>query len=304
MQEHLAALQSEKLIDAWSDREILAGDDIDSEISEGLETCHLFLPLVSSAFLASGYIQEVEMSRALERRSAGDLRIIPLIIRPCDWKSTPLSKLMCLPRDGKAVSSWENRDEAYLDIVEGLRRVLKEEKQSQYRTPADGVMVPPSVGGAHRPDHGYRVEREFDAIDRREYREKAFSEIRAYFESSVQKIDGIDGIRARFFSKGTDSFGCTIVNGSRPHGTAHIRVYAGTSFSSGGDIWYSFSEDELGASANGILSIESDGFNLFLKPILMFSVLMGHDKEQLMSPVTAAKIIWKDLLEQAGVRVA
>ena len=52
---HLAVLRREGRIDEWIDRKILAGDDIDAEIDERLESCELFLLLVSPNFLASTY---------------------------------------------------------------------------------------------------------------------------------------------------------------------------------------------------------------------------------------------------------
>ena len=45
MKTHSAVLEREGSIEAWYDREILAGSDIDGEIDEQLGTCELFLAL-------------------------------------------------------------------------------------------------------------------------------------------------------------------------------------------------------------------------------------------------------------------
>lgn len=294
-------LQGDKLVEAWSYRKILPGSDIDSEISEQLESCDLFLPLVSPDFLASGYCQDVEMTRALERRRAGHLRIVPIIIRPCDWKASSLRKLMSLPSGGKPVSKWEDKDEALLSVVLGLRQILTEKKTKGAARTASPAGTPKEEKTRGRD---YRVKREFDAIDRSEYRENAFAEIRSYFEASVEDINKTEGIRARLFSKNPHTFNCTVVNSSIHHGTAHITVHTSSSsmgMGAMGDIWYSFSENDQGNSAEGILSIESDGYDLHLKPILMFSVLMGQDKDEPISPETAAERMWRELLDKAGV---
>jgi len=124
---HLAVFRRDKQIDEWFDREILAGGQVDVEIAERLESSQLFLLLVSPDFLSSDYCVQKEMARALERHRAGDARVVPIVLEPCDWTNTPLRNLKALPRDGKAVSEWSNENNAYLDIVRELRRVLEVE---------------------------------------------------------------------------------------------------------------------------------------------------------------------------------
>ncbi len=43
-----------------------------------------------------------------------------------DWKSTPFSKLQVLPKDGKPVINWDNRDDAWLDVAKGIRQACNE----------------------------------------------------------------------------------------------------------------------------------------------------------------------------------
>ena len=121
---HLAMLRREGRIVEWLDRETLPGGAIDQEISEELDACDLFLPLVSPDYLASDYCYEWEMKRALERHNAGNVCVIPIIVEPCDWKASPLHRLKALPSDGKPVSEWTNQNNAFVDIVTELRRIL------------------------------------------------------------------------------------------------------------------------------------------------------------------------------------
>src|SRR5207244_1353465 len=55
-------------------------------------------------------------------------RVIPIILRPCDWLTSPFARLQSLPRDGKAVTTWQNTDEAFLAIAQGLRRVIERQQ--------------------------------------------------------------------------------------------------------------------------------------------------------------------------------
>jgi hypothetical protein len=83
------------------------------------------LLLVSSDFLFSDYCYEKEGMRAMERDSAKEARVIPVILRPCDWTNTPFSKLQMAPKD-QPVVKWGDRDEAYLNVVQEIRKVLRE----------------------------------------------------------------------------------------------------------------------------------------------------------------------------------
>ena len=56
----------------------------------------------------------------------GEARVIPIILRPCDWYTAPFGKLKALPKYGKATTTWPNRDEAFFDVAKGIRRVVKE----------------------------------------------------------------------------------------------------------------------------------------------------------------------------------
>jgi predicted helicase len=45
-------------------------------------------------------------------------------LRPCDWETAPFGKLQALPKEGKSVTMWSNRDQAFTDVAKGLRKVI------------------------------------------------------------------------------------------------------------------------------------------------------------------------------------
>jgi hypothetical protein len=157
-------LRRQGAIDAWYDREILAGGSIDSEIDANLADSDIFLALVSPDFLASKYCYEREMAKAIKRHDDGSLRVIPIIVEPCDWTSSPLGALKALPKDGKPISTWANQNVAYVDIVEELRRIVDRPNQKA---------TPPATSNK-RESRPYRIKHDFDAIDFAEYRENVF----------------------------------------------------------------------------------------------------------------------------------
>jgi hypothetical protein len=123
---HLSALTREKLISGWHDREITAGTKWKGEIDHNLKAGSIILLLVSADFLASDYCHDVELQCALDRDRSGEARVIPVILRPCDWQNSAFAPLQALPKNAKPVTRWSNRDEAWLSVVEGIRKALKE----------------------------------------------------------------------------------------------------------------------------------------------------------------------------------
>jgi hypothetical protein len=122
----LASLQRQGLISLWHDREIAAGAEWRQEIDTHINSAQIILVLVSPDFVASDYCYDREMKRALERHEHGDARVIPIILRPVDWQGTPFGKLQALPRDGKPVTQWPDRDAAFVDIARGIRLICEE----------------------------------------------------------------------------------------------------------------------------------------------------------------------------------
>jgi hypothetical protein len=109
---HLTMLRREGSISAWYDRRMVAGGRIDDEVKRQLQSSQIFLALVSPDFLSSGYCYDKEMTRAIERDTAGEMAIVPIILEPCDWLASPLGKFKAIPRDGKAISEWTNKNTA------------------------------------------------------------------------------------------------------------------------------------------------------------------------------------------------
>jgi internalin A len=126
LETHLKLLQRVGLIEAWHDRKIEAGDDWKKEIDKNLEDADIILLLVSADFIASDYCYEKEMKRALERHEKKEARVIPVIVRDVNWKIAQFAKLQPLPKDGKAVTTWPDRDTAWRNVSEGIEKVVEE----------------------------------------------------------------------------------------------------------------------------------------------------------------------------------
>jgi len=126
LEAHVSLLKRRGVISVWHDRKIAAGKEWNEEINDHLNNADLILLLVSSDFIHSDYCYEKEMTRALSREQLREAIVIPIILRDCDWEFAPFSKLQALPKDGKPVMAWNNRDEALKDIAVGIRRVAED----------------------------------------------------------------------------------------------------------------------------------------------------------------------------------
>jgi hypothetical protein len=126
LETHLTLLRREGIIASWHDRRIVAGQAWKDQIDTHLDAADIILLLISADFLASDYCYEIEMQRALVRHQAGEACVIPIIIRSADWSGAPFASLQALPKDAKAVTRWEDPDEAWLDVARGLRRAAEE----------------------------------------------------------------------------------------------------------------------------------------------------------------------------------
>ncbi len=118
----LKLLRKQGLVEAWYDRDLLAGDDWEKVILAHLQSAHLILPIISTDFFNSDFIEQVEIVEAFQRYEKGEAHILPIIARPCRWMDDPhISKLQALPEDGRPIARWESRDDAFESVYDGIK---------------------------------------------------------------------------------------------------------------------------------------------------------------------------------------
>lgn len=122
----LMVFDHQELIRKWHDRLIPPGADWRSQIDARLTQSDIILLCVSPSFFDSDYCYKAEMPEAMRRLQANSARVIPIVLRPCAWEHAPFASLQALPKDGRPITTWANRDEACLDVAQGLMRVVRE----------------------------------------------------------------------------------------------------------------------------------------------------------------------------------
>lgn len=124
---HITPLKDNGLIEDWYDRKILPGNDFVTEIGNNLEDADIICLFISSNFLSSNSCKK-EKQKALELSKKKRIPVIPIILSPCGWQDDrDISSLLALPTDGKSVSSFKDRNEAWNDVYNGLKKVIEKE---------------------------------------------------------------------------------------------------------------------------------------------------------------------------------
>ena len=261
LHKHLAMLRRDGQLQAWTDHDILAGDILDTQVRKNLDDSTLFIALVSPDYLASNYCYEKEFQHALALHGQGGLRIIAVVLEPCDWQNSPLHQFLVLPKDGRAVADWTNENTAYLNVVTEIRRVLA---QGEAAVSTMAAAAPPAAGTSVRR---VKVKQDFDTIQKADFADAAFDVFRSYFEKSCTELEqASDQTRARFELMDSTAFTCTIVNRAKTRGgEAYITVRnTKRGQRSIGDISYVHERHAGPGTSNGWFGVEADEFRMYL----------------------------------------
>lgn len=125
LEKQLSILRRQGFVVEWHEGNITAGIEKQKEADLYLNTAHIILLLVSPDFMATDNCYSF-MQRALQRHQRKEARVVPVLLRPSDWKVSPLAELQVLPANEISITRWNDRDEAFLNVAQGIRRVIQE----------------------------------------------------------------------------------------------------------------------------------------------------------------------------------
>jgi len=126
---HITPLKEYFNIEEWYDRELLPGDEFLGIIDSKLENSDIICLFISANFLNSHACVD-EKRKALELRKKRGVPVVPIILSPCGWRDVPdFKNLIAMPSDGKPVSTFNDKNEAWQDVYEGLKRLIERERK-------------------------------------------------------------------------------------------------------------------------------------------------------------------------------
>ena len=124
LDKHLIMLKRSGKIEVWNDRKLVAGQEWDNGIKKEMQQADIILLLISADFNNSEYIWKQELAAAMERHELGTARVVPVILRKCEWNEMPYAKLQALPNGARPVTEFADKDDAFTDIASGIRLLV------------------------------------------------------------------------------------------------------------------------------------------------------------------------------------
>ena len=126
LNKHLSGLRRQGFITEWFDRQIVAGTDWAHAIDTHINTASVILLLISPDFIYSQKLNDGDVKRAMERHDTKEATVIPVLLLPtADLEEAPFGKLLSIPRNGKPVTQWSDRDAAFAEIAKEIRNVVE-----------------------------------------------------------------------------------------------------------------------------------------------------------------------------------
>lgn len=121
---HLSSLKRSEKIETWNDVKIEPGSNWDEKIKKELDVADIILLLISANFIASDYIWNTEIKKAIERDEKKEAVVIPIFCKTCDYKDMPFAKLQGLPFGAKSLNEFNDIDVGLTEIATGIGKII------------------------------------------------------------------------------------------------------------------------------------------------------------------------------------
>lgn len=209
---------------------------------------------------------------------------------------------MAVPQDGKPISKYPNQNDAFLEIVQAIRRILKEVENQP-----DHLFQKPKVSNKsseqlqnftnHKPrSSNLRIKKRFAQQDKDIFLEQSYQYIANYFENSLEELQSrYLKITTKYKRVDTNHFTAKIYNDGKTVSECRIWLEEGDRFT--GSIRYAHSSSIGDNSYNESMSVEDDGYMIFLKPMGMSFRKQGEKENRHLSQEGASEYFWEMLVE-------
>lgn len=124
----LKSMQYEGInLDYWHDKRIKAGQNWKEEIDNALSESYIAILLISTNYLASDFIRNDELPQILENADKKGTKVISVILRPCRFNSSCLSKFQSVndPKFPLSKLSPNDQDEILVKLTNDIEQNIK-----------------------------------------------------------------------------------------------------------------------------------------------------------------------------------
>ncbi len=291
---HLAHLERERLLTSWTDQEISAGGRLNENISENLRDADLFIALLSPDYIASNYCYEKEFLKAIEMVKNGELIIVPIVIEPCEWLSTPFKDFKALPKDGKAISEWQNFNTAFLNVIQELRKLISGDNYQ-----ATNTATPNNVA---LPSRNYRLKKDFDSIQKLQFKQDTFEEVKELMIGFFKEVDSLEDVKHMVTRNNGNDFEAYLVNRNKINTESKLKISISADSDSSShftlgksDLKYTFEETQDYYKS---FELSNDEYGMFW---INRNNPFNNREVQHMDSKAIANRIWDELIEKVGL---
>lgn len=296
LETQLAMLRRQGVIQTWHDRRIVTGEELDHAVSAHIEADDVILLLVSPDFLASDYCYEIEMARAMERHRTGEAIVIPVIVRACDWHHAPFGKLMATPTDGRPVTQWPDRDQAFLEVAKSVRAAVQKQSKGEANGPiiaqsfpsSAPTLTPPPADGAPRSSN-LALAKHFTDREKDQFLHDAFEYMASFFEHSLTELEVRNpGVEGSFRRVDANRFFSSAYRDGKA--VARCTIFIGGMFGRG--INFFQGETTESNSCNESVTVDADDQSCFLRPMMSY----GRQSDPKLTFEGAAEHFWETFI--------
>src|SRR5947209_6351627 len=125
LENRLTPLARNGTVDIWHRRKVIPGQEVSREVDTHLKAARIILLLISPDYLAPNYLYN-EMIQAMKRYETEKVRVIPVLLRTVSWEDTPFKDIEPLPTNRRPVNQWQDKNDAFYDIDQGIRKAIRE----------------------------------------------------------------------------------------------------------------------------------------------------------------------------------
>ncbi|HEV3385937.1 MAG TPA: COR domain-containing protein [Gemmata sp.] len=146
---NLNVMKSKKLITPWHDGLIEPGIQWSDELNENLETMDIFVGLLTNHFVASNFIQTVELKAAREKlqKVGKEFLFVLILVDDISLDGLELAEYQILKPGGKPVCKHKSRKDGFNEAQKELEKLIKSRQETkkaerQERAPSVAPMKP------------------------------------------------------------------------------------------------------------------------------------------------------------------
>lgn len=135
LRSHLAPYLRSEVLETWDDTHLLPGSKWYEDIEKALASTKIAVLLVSSDFLASEFIRNIELPSFLRASEVEGAIILSVILRPCAFANTILSQFQAVNSPSNPLSKMKpgQRDEVWSKVAELVRDALGIDEEPPYK---------------------------------------------------------------------------------------------------------------------------------------------------------------------------